>query len=224
MWRGEGIQTPNHSSFRSCRGSRRHKHPHVPVCCGWARGTRVCRGWCHRSAAAQTPPPTAQGGKGRGRGARGTSLSLKLKCWWQRCYSDSSSSKPCRPTTLHTHCSDAVVLQLYYYCSGSLLLLQQYSWRYSRLTCACTAELVIQYFWPSAEGVCTMNSSEARSKVAVVSISTALLPAQGPWQQQQEALSREHLIKKLAVNPHHTPSTTPHLYTSHHTTHQSQAR
>ena len=41
---------------------------------------------------------------------------------------------------------------------------------------ACTAELVIQYFCATVVGVLMMNSSASLSKVAVVSISTALLP------------------------------------------------
>ena len=44
---------------------------------------------------------------------------------------------------------------------------------------ACTAELVIQYFWATVVGVLITNSSVCLSKVAVVSISTALLPAWG---------------------------------------------
>ena len=43
---------------------------------------------------------------------------------------------------------------------------------------ACTELLVIQYFCATVVGVLMMNSSVSLSKIAVVSISTALLPAQ----------------------------------------------
>jgi hypothetical protein len=53
---------------------------------------------------------------------------------------------------------------------------------------ASTAELVIQYFCASVVGVSITNSSCAGSKVAVVCISTALLPVQSEEGGQQTTL------------------------------------
>ena len=54
---------------------------------------------------------------------------------------------------------------------------------------ACTAELVIQYFCATVEGVLMMNSSASLSNVAVVSISTALLPASNSTQMALSTVS-----------------------------------
>mmetsp|Transcript_6431 Transcript_6431/g.18231 ORF Transcript_6431/g.18231 Transcript_6431/m.18231 type:complete len:248 (+) Transcript_6431:1085-1828(+) len=62
--------------------------------------------------------------------------------------------------------------------------------------CACTAPLVIQYFWASVEGVCTTSSSVSGSYVAVVCISTALLPKPSSVRAKQPTCSKRSMRRR----------------------------
>mmetsp|Transcript_20821 Transcript_20821/g.62237 ORF Transcript_20821/g.62237 Transcript_20821/m.62237 type:complete len:247 (+) Transcript_20821:1132-1872(+) len=61
--------------------------------------------------------------------------------------------------------------------------------------CACTAPLVIQYFCASGVGVWTTNSCVALSYVAVVCISTALLPKPSSVRPKHPTASSESILR-----------------------------